>query len=297
LHQLRLLMTLISEFAPAKINLSLKVGKLRHDGFHSLDSLVAFAEIGDELTFVEATRLTLDISGPFADSIPCDQGNLVVRAAQALASHLGKPQLGAQIHLQKKLPVASGIGGGSADAAAALRGLNQLWGAGLSLEKLAQIAASLGSDIPVCVLGGANSFARRTEWLRMGGRGEQLQWVKAGPTFDALLVNPGIAVSTREVFAKFDENDGLILANQLTNGSASKYGNDLTAAAISLAPEIGQVLQTLQELAINGHVQMCGSGATCFAGFSSNVAANNAAKSLRLSYPNWWVQVTRIAGA
>jgi len=264
----------IHEFAPAKINLSLAVGPLGKDGFHPIDSLVAFADFGDELSFAPARELTLHLSGPFAQHVPSGHDNLVLRAARVLAAKTGKIDTGAEIHLCKNLPVASGMGGGSTDAAATLRGLNRLWDTGLSAAELARIGAELGSDIPACVYG---------QRLRMCGRGEQIYILDAQPALATVLVNPGISISTAAVFAQFDQ----MQINPLDS-------NALCAPAILLAPVIGDVLSALRALPLHQLVQMSGSGATCFASFETETAAKQATQNLQQAHPKWWVKQVQI---
>ncbi len=272
-------MTTHTEFAPAKINLSLRVGPLQGDGYHSIDSLVTFADFGDVLTFVPADKLQLEIVGPFAGELPVHDNNLILQAARALPQTTGILK-GARIQLTKNLPIASGIGGGSADAAATLRGLNRLWDCQLKVSKLATIGASFGSDIPACLHGG---------WLQMRGRGEQIENLPPRPSFAALLVNPGFAVSTAEVFGRFDQMPAS------DPSSATEHQNDLSQAAISLCPQIADVLQAFSEICEGADRQfMCGSGATCLAGFSSQNNARKAARDLQDQHPTWWVQPVTI---
>ncbi len=280
----------VKEFAAAKINISLAVGPLQPDGFHPIDSLVAFADIGDELEFRPASELELKIHGPFAKDIPVDDNNLVIRAAKVLLESHCPSMSGASIHLQKNLPAASGIGGGSADAAATLRGLNRLWDIGLSLGEMAKIGASLGSDVPVCVFGG--SAQSTGNWFHMQGRGEQLQVLDAQPGFFALLVNPLVAVSTASVFAEFDKMAKRPQSKKIIK--SQNCANDLTHAAIALTPEIGMVLQGLDKLMPQKPAQMCGSGATCMARFNNQEQARRAAKTLRAAYPHWWIETVNI---
>jgi 4-diphosphocytidyl-2-C-methyl-D-erythritol kinase len=273
-----MLEALVKEFAPAKINLNLAVGAKRADGFHPVQSRVAFADIGDQLSFSVASDLSLVLGGPFGQQLPITDDNLVVRAAKALASKAGV-RAGAAIHLTKNLPIASGIGGGSADAAASLRGLNRLWDLQLSMVQLAEIGAGLGSDIPACVY---------SQNLQMGGRGEQIELIPASEAFAAILVNPGVAVSTAAVFAKFD-------AAPLPASFAGRLAeNHLTGAAMETEPVIGEVLQNLRSLQDVETSGLCGSGATCFAKMSSLSAAHAGARQLAHGHSNWWVQVVRI---
>ncbi len=179
-------------FAPAKINLCLHVGDKRADGFHELESLVAFVDAGDVLRIARADDLLLTIEGPFADGLSIGDDNLVLKAARLLSAR-AKSRRGARITLQKNLPVASGIGGGSADAAATLRGLVDLWGLDLSPSELIPIAAELGSDVPVCL-------ESAPAWME--GRGEAITAISDVPDFWMVLANPGVSVSTAEVFRK-----------------------------------------------------------------------------------------------
>ncbi|PHR59907.1 MAG: 4-(cytidine 5'-diphospho)-2-C-methyl-D-erythritol kinase [Robiginitomaculum sp.] len=271
-----------TEFAPAKINLSLRVGPLEDDGYHPIDSRVAFADFGDVLVFEPADQLYLEITGPFAGELPVQDNNLILQAARALARTSGISK-GARIQLTKNLPVSSGIGGGSADAAATLRGLNRLWDCQLKLSELATIGASFGSDIPACLHGG---------WLRMRGRGERIENLPPEASFAAVLVNPGIAVSTAQVFGRFDQR---LAPEQF---GATEHQNDLSQAAISLCPQIADVLQALLEICEGANRPiMCGSGATCLAGFSSQDGARKAARDLQENHPNWWIQPVTIGQA
>jgi len=277
-----------SQRAPAKINLFLHVGARRPDGYHALQSLVAFVEAGDRLTFSPARELSLTVEGPFGAGLSADGDNLVVRAAKDLDS--GK---GARIVLTKNLPVASGIGGGSADAAAALRGLARLWGLNLAQDEMLAIAAGLGSDVPVCV-------SSEAQWME--GRGEKLTTIDPLPAIPILLVNPGVSVSTPEVFAalggrsgtelplppKFNTSDDLI-------GYLRDTRNDLEAPARAIAPVIGDVLALLSVQPGARPARMSGSGATCFALFDTDGAAIAAAGAIRAHHASWWTFPTRIA--
>ncbi len=276
---------MISEHAAAKINLFLHVGERRADGFHSLQSLAVFTGAGDVLTLKEAPALSLTIDGPFAHGLQGEGDNLVLRAARALGSG------GAAMTLTKNLPVASGIGGGSADAAAALHGLNELWQAGKDRGALSQIAAALGSDIPVC-LASASSF--------MEGRGEILRPTVSMPRIPVLLVNPGVAVPTKDVFAALKTRSGADMA--LPQGRFADTAdllrflegtrNDLEAPALALQPVIGEVLAAIRALPGALLARMSGSGATCFGIFADDDACARAAEILRRSAPHWWIAPT-----
>lgn len=277
--------------AYAKINLALHVRHRRPDGFHELESLFAFAEEGDVLRASAredgAIRLTID--GPFADGLNAGSDNLVVRAAIALQAGSGTGQ-GADIVLTKYLPIASGIGGGSADAAAALRMLDRLWDLRTGDARLLAIADPLGSDVPACVV---------SRTLVGTGRGEALD-VRELPGLAAmplLLVNPGVALSTGPVFRGWDGVDrGAMNASSLE--AIVKGGrNDLQPPAIALVPEIGAVIEVLSALPGVTLARMSGSGATCFALFDDEGARDRAADHIGAAHSGWWVMATRIRGA
>lgn len=269
--------------ARAKINLTLQVLGKRDDGYHALKSLVVFAEAGDMVRVQPADTLSLKIEGPFASMLPVTDDNLVLRAARAL-----DPKRGAAITLQKNLPVASGMGGGSADAAATLRLLNAFWKMNMPTSLLEDIALTLGSDVPVCLRGGA---------LWMEGRGEKLTPAQGVPALHAVLVNPGTEVSTKDVFARhrkasshhspFKHDDFLQWL--------SKQSNDLQPAAIALCPVIVEVLAALDEHGAR-LARMSGSGATCFGVFESAKEARAAASTISLARPDWWVMATAFNG-
>jgi len=296
----------LTEFAPAKINLSLRIGALDTDGYHPVDSVVAFADTGDMLSFMPASKFSLHVHGPFAHGLPTDERNLVCKAVNLLAQTIGLDDPGVHVDLRKDVPIASGIGGGSADAAATLRGLNRLWKARLRQRQLAEIGARLGSDIPVCLYGSSSDDPSDAKnWFRMQGRGEQVTKMTRPSAFAALLVNPRVSVSTADVFAKFDELSsqtksqgfahGLPFADGLQLAAFQKQAkNDLTPAALILAPVIGEVLDALRQVCAQGWVQMCGSGATCFAGFETSKERDAAAMQMRQQYPHWWVKPVQI---
>jgi 4-diphosphocytidyl-2-C-methyl-D-erythritol kinase len=268
------------EVAYAKINLALHVRGREADGYHRIETLFAFAEDGDLLRVEEAEGLSLDVQGPFASALEDEEDNLVLRAARALREHarVGK---GARLVLDKRLPVASGIGGGSADAAAALRLLNLFWELGLSEEALTRLGRGLGADVVACI-------SSRTSIGR--GRGDELSpaegFVKAGTPF--LLVNPGVAVSTGEIFRRWQGEDGGALPADWRQGR-----NDLEGPATGLVREIGDVLAALKS-AGGEAARMSGSGATCFALFGSEVLRDSAAKRIGADHPSWWQLATRV---
>jgi 4-diphosphocytidyl-2-C-methyl-D-erythritol kinase len=279
----------IKESAPAKINLFLHVGERRADGFHPLQSLVVFTGLGDVLAMEEAAELSLAVEGPFARGLEGEGDNLVLRAAKSLLEDGALGGRGARLTLTKNLPVASGIGGGSADAAAALRGLSRLWdknGAGLQ-----EIAASLGSDIPVCM----DSVAAFME-----GRGEILRPALSMPLVPMLLINPGVAVPTKDVFAGLQTRSGVEMklppgrfqdtADLLRFLESTR--NDLEAPALELQPVIGDVLAAIAALPGALLARMSGSGATCFGIFADQDCCERAAGMLSQAAPGWWVAPT-----
>jgi 4-diphosphocytidyl-2-C-methyl-D-erythritol kinase len=279
--------------ASAKINLFLHVGDKRGDGFHPLQSLAVFTDAGDTVSASESAALTLRIHGRFAAGLNSEADNLVLRAAHALAKQSGRVANAALV-LTKNLPIASGIGGGSADAAATLRALHHLWELDLDDAALENIGASLGSDIPVCVTSHA-AF--------MEGRGEILRRVKSFPRIAMLLVNPGVAVPTKDVFAALQMRSGVDKALPLGRFRdcadllrfLETTQNDLEAPARALQPVIGTVLDELAALPGALFVRMSGSGATCFAIFPDDESCARAGTLLAQEQPNWWTAPTFVA--
>lgn len=270
--------TSVRVFAPAKINLFLHVGDKRADGFHPLESLAVFVDVGDRLSLERSDNLSLTIDGPFAEGLVGDGDNLVLKAARLI-------NVTGRIVLTKNLPVASGIGGGSADAAAALRALNELWN--LNRTDLAEIAAKLGSDVPVCV-------ASKAAWME--GRGEILTPASV-PALSLVLVNPRVGVSTADVFRTLKDRSGIgmrlgwegDLLPFLRNAT-----NDLEEPACAIQPVIGDVLDALETLPGVKLARMSGSGATCFGIFEDEASAANAARLLSVEHPGWWVHATKV---
>ncbi len=280
-----------AEHAPAKINLFLHVGDKRADGFHALQSLVVFTDAGDELHFAPADDVRLTIAGPFGAGLSAGEDNLIVRAARALASEAGVTK-GAAITLTKNLPVSSGIGGGSSDCAAALRGLAKLWHLAPTNDELCLIGETLGSDVPVCI-------APRPQFME--GRGEKVTVLPPLPELPIVLVNPGVGVPTGKVFAALKQRRGVglplppMIASQADLvGYLKDTTNDLEAPAREIAPEIAVVLDAI---AAQGAVlaRMSGSGATCFGFFDSDETANRAAREMKTKRPNWWIAPTRLS--
>ncbi|MEG3175253.1 4-(cytidine 5'-diphospho)-2-C-methyl-D-erythritol kinase [Sphingomonas sp. RB3P16] len=274
---------MITETAPAKINLALHVRARRADGYHELETLFAFVTDGDTVT-LEPGPLSLTITGPFGAGLRAEDDNLVLRAARAFAQRYGLDVAGA-FTLDKHLPVASGIGGGSADAAAALRALARLNGIAIDDPALFDIAATLGSDVPACLLG-------RTALGQ--GRGERLAPLDGPSGMPALLVNPGVAVSTAAVFKAWDGADRGAMPDGDVLAVALAARNDLEPPARKLAPEIDAVLDLLA-MPAPILARMSGSGATCFALYASAADRAAAATRIRTAQPAWWCLETRLA--
>ncbi|MBO4643454.1 MAG: 4-(cytidine 5'-diphospho)-2-C-methyl-D-erythritol kinase [Alphaproteobacteria bacterium] len=275
----------ISFQAPAKVNLYLHVTGRRADGYHLLDSLFVFAKDGDVITVWDAEDLSLEITGPYARFLPDGQDNIVLKAARSLAKACDiRPQ--AKILLEKNLPVASGIGGGSADAAAALKALIQLWNLKIPSDKLHQIALDLGADVPSCLA---------SEAVQVAGIGDILTPAPALPKLFVLLVNPNKPVSTplvfktrSPVFSKAEPFTRPITDfNQFINALSERH-NDLCDAACQIEPAVAQVLRTLEEYPSCRLARMSGSGGTCFGLFPSAAEANTVCDAMRRSHPDWW---------
>lgn len=267
---------MVIEHAPAKLNLALHVRARRSDGYHELETLFAFVAFGDVIEVEPAQENSFEIDGPFGGALSGEGDNLVTRATRAFAEVFGG---GAHaIRLEKHLPVASGIGGGSADAAATLRALARLHGVTADDPRLFAIADSLGSDVPACVYS-KPAIGR--------GRGEQLEAVPALPATPTLLVNPGVAVSTAEVFRHWNQVDLGPLGSDYHAGR-----NDLEAPARAVAPVIGEVLTLLEAQPGVTLARMSGSGATCFALFEDEAGRATAARAARAR--GWWVAETHL---
>jgi 4-diphosphocytidyl-2-C-methyl-D-erythritol kinase len=285
-------MARLVEHAPAKVNLTLAVLGRRADGYHLLDSLVVFAGEGDRLTFTSGGALSLDVRGVTAKAAGPIEGNLVFKAAKSLAAEIPNLKLG-RFTLDKRLPVAAGLGGGSSDAAAALRLLARVNRLKLNDKRLLKVAAGVGADVPVCV---------DPRPRRMRGVGEKLSVPLAIPKLAAVLVNPGVAVPTKDVFAllglkpgvakRFGRARPLPRAHQGLIDRLADERNDLEPAAIKLQPVIARVLEALRSEDGCDLARMSGSGATCFGLFTSPRAAAAAARHLAAAQPRWWVKAT-----
>ena len=267
----------MEETAYAKINLALHVRAREPDGYHRIETVFAFCEDGDRLTALEGEGLSVAVTGPFAGALGSEADNLALRAARALRERCGVAA-GAALSLDKRLPVAAGLGGGSADAGAALRLLRRLWGLSISDEELLDIAAILGADVPACLL---------SRTMRGEGRGDALQPYPAVDVSGTpvLLVNPRVPLSTAAVFRAWDGVD----RGPLEDLAASR--NDLEAPAIALVPEIAQVLAALSGARL---ARMSGSGATCFGLYGSEAERDEAAARIAAAFPRWWQLPTRL---
>ncbi len=274
-----------AETAHAKLNLALHVRRRRDDGYHELETLFVFCEDGDSLRVTPSDTLSLKVEGRFGAGLE-DDDNLVMRAARALRQASGHDR-GAALTLDKRLPVASGIGGGSADAAAALRLLNRHWGLEWPPERLAELALPLGADVPACV---------HSRTMRGEGVGERLEPVsgKGLAGMPVLLVNPLVAVSTADVFRGWDGEDRGPLPEGDILGAARQGRNDLTEAATAIAPVISDVLTMLGGGTGPDLVRMSGSGATCFALAEGEGQQLRLAKRIKELRPDWWVLQTRL---
>jgi len=285
-----------AELAPAKVNLTLGVLGRRPDGYHDIESLVVFAAVGDTLTFTRGRKLSLLLRVPTASASGELADNLVFKAARQLSDRVEGLKLG-QFVLSKRLPVAAGLGGGSADAAAALRLLARANRLTLDDPRVMAAARATGADVPVCL-------DPRPRLMR--GIGDILSDPLDLPRLPAVLVNPGVAVPTKDVFAALrlgppKSGGSQDSAAQWEGGNIamllqtlSDERNDLEAPAIALRPVIADVLDELRALAGCRLARMSGSGATCFGLFDSNRAATTAARSLRAKHPQWWVRATTL---
>jgi len=284
----------LAENAPAKVNLTLSVLGRRADGYHLLDSLVAFAGVGDRLTLNPGEVLSLSVRGGAAAAGPVAD-NLVFKAALALKAELPVLKVG-RFTLDKRLPVAAGLGGGSSDAAATLRLLARINRLDPANPRLLKVARKLGADVPVCV----DPRSRR-----MRGIGEVLSAPLSMPKLPAVLVNPGVALPTKDVFAMLGLTPGgprkrAVRASSLPTGRdalvefLARQGNDLELPAIKLAPAVARVLAALRGEGGCGLARMSGSGATCFGLFGSPRAAVVAARNISAAHPRWWVKATVI---
>lgn len=288
----------LSAFAPAKINLFLHVGAAGGDGYHPVCSLMTFADVGDVVAVQPSETSEFEVTGPFGDGLSDGEDNLVVRSARALLQRAGVPYPPFRLILDKRLPVAAGLGGGSSDAGATLRLLSEALELSLQDGTLEAIAASLGADGAACLHG---------QPVIAEGRGERLSPAPAMPVLDAVLVNPGLPSSTAAVYRAFDQSGAAGGADRpwlpdafegLEDVAAflSVCRNDLQAPAIALQPAIGEVLETLADEPETLLARMSGSGATCFALCAGDIEAEGLAERLQAMRPGWWVRRCRLGG-
>ena len=286
----------MADFAPAKVNLTLHVLGRRADGYHELESLTVFADVGDRLTLAPGEGLILDVAGPTAAAAAEGGDNLVLKAARALAQRLAGLRLG-RFSLEKQLPVAAGLGGGSSDAAAALRLIAKVNALSLDDPRIRDAARVTGADVPVCLEPKARI---------MRGVGEILSDPIALTPLPAVLINPGVAVPTKDVFAALaapplgsaPKPDDVIAQRAefaAVIAALNTRRNDLEAPALRIQPVIGDVLAVLRAAKDCALARMSGSGATCFGLFGSAAAAQSAARQIQAAQPTWWVRATNFS--
>ena len=280
---------MFEEKASAKVNLCLQIVGQKSNGFHLLDSIVGFTEFGDHLSFKKSDELELTMKGAFSDQIPVDKSNLILKAAELLRT-INNIKTGAHITLTKNLPPSAGLGGGSSDAAATIRGLSRMWGTDLpEIHDLMKI----GSDLPVCI-------NQKTQHMK--GFGEVLNVVNTFPNLPILLVNPLKKVSTQTVFRKLENKKNSPLSKYEKLFQTKKdwinwlllQRNDLMEPAVSVEPVISEVLQFISNQISVEKVSMSGSGATCFGVFENKHDCDLAMKQVRQERPDWWSVSTEI---
>jgi 4-diphosphocytidyl-2-C-methyl-D-erythritol kinase len=287
-------MTSLRITAPAKLNLSLHITGKRPDGYHTLESLVAFTEFGDTLEIMPADTLTLAVTGPFADALHIsDEQNLVMKAASMLRLRTGCTA-GARLVLHKQIPVSAGLGGGSSDAAAALRGLYRFWRIDNDHDEgvLHHIARKIGSDVPACLV-------RQTAWVR--GAGEEVSPLTSFPEASIVLVKPAEELLTADIYRSFSGNftprgtmpNALPDVNSLVQAIQPKR-NDLQSPAMTLLPIINDVLSAIGATRGCLLARMSGSGPTCFGIYATPHDAQHAAQGLNHTYSSWWCTATRL---
>lgn len=286
-----------STLAPAKVNLFLHVGAPAPDGYHPLCSLMVFADLGDRVA-IELGEGRLTVSGPFARQLGSEADNLIFRAVRGFVAELGRPMAELSMSLDKQLPVASGLGGGTSDAGAVLRLIRDVFAPQVDDARLEAVAARLGADGPACL------------WARpvvAEGRGERLSPAPGLPVVDAVLVNPGVPVSTPEVYRRLDASGAFgevepppmpeaFESVQELSAWLALQRNDLEAAAIAVAPEVGAVLEMLRGEPEALLARVSGSGGTCFALCVDDIAAETLAERIEALAPHWWVRRCRLGG-
>ena len=284
-------------FAPAKVNLFLHVGRPGADGYHPLCSLMAFADVGDRVS-VRPGEGRVVVTGPFAGAAGRESDNLILRAVRAFVAELGRPMEELAFALDKQLPVAAGLGGGSSDAGAALRLIRDVFTPGFDDARLEAVAARVGADGAACLWGRP---------VLAEGRGERLSPAPGLPELHAVLVNPGVSVSTAEVYRRFDAAgrfgdvrppampEAFESPEELAAWLAT-MSNDLEPAAMDAAPSVGAVLATLRDEPETLLARVSGSGGTCFALCADDIAAEGLAERIEALAPDWWVRRCRLGG-
>ena len=280
-------------FAPAKVNLYLEVTGIRDDGYHLIDSLVVFANVGDRLSLAAADTFSFSVSGPFASMAPGDDTNLAVRALRLMERALGR-SFPVRMRLEKCLPAGAGLGGGSADAAAVLKGIRALYDLPMTDGELATLGLQLGADLPVCLAGTP---------VRASGVGEVITPFAGCSPLATVLVFPGAGLDTPAVYRKYDEyhsNAEIAPPRPMTSDmdfeNLANRRNDLEAAAISLQPAVGEVLDGLRASPGCRLARMSGSGSACFGIFDTAAEASAAAEHLGQAQPGWWVRPVELGG-
>ena len=283
----------LTVLAPAKVNLFLHVTGRRADGYHRLESLFAFADIGDKISLVPASSTSFAVTGPYAEALAKAgseaHGNLVVKALEGLRELLGGANLAAAITLEKNLPLSSGLGGGSSDAAAALKALQIVWGVEAEEGKLYELALKLGADVPACLLG---------EACLVSGIGDEVKPVSDFLELACVLVNPNLPLATPAVFKAFAAREFPFTPPLFWGGAGlgniwelmARTKNDLQGSACGILPEVGKVLMALERVPGAKLARMSGSGATCFALFENADGAESAARTIAKAEPGWWVK-------
>lgn len=286
-----------ARLAPAKVNLFLHVGAPAADGYHPICSLMVFADLGDQVS-MELGEGRLTAAGPFAHQLGRESDNLIIRAVRAFVADLGRPMAELSFALDKRLPIASGLGGGSSDAGAALRLIRDVFAPQVDDARLEAVAARLGADGAACLWGRP---------VLAEGRGERLTPAPVLPVLPAVLVNPGVPVSTPEVYRRLDASGAFgdvappplpdaFESPQEVAGWLAALGNDLEAPAVDVAPEIGTVLASLRAEPETLLARVSGSGGTCFALCADDIAAETLAERIEAMAPGWWVQRCRLGG-
>lgn len=288
-------MPTLTALAPAKINLFLHVGRVEADGYHPLSSLVAFADVGDRVSVEPADRLSLSVDGPYGAALGAEGDNLILRALRRLGEATGVGEPGLAVRLDKRLPIAAGLGGGSSDAGAALKLARTALGLKIDDADLEAVAGVVGADGPMCL-------RMRTAWAE--GRGDVLTDEPRLPPLSAVLFNPGVPSPTGAVYRAYDAGSGAAADRPDAPGDWSTAAvidwlsvqrNDLEAPAVALTPAIAEALQAVAATAEVALTRMSGSGATVFGLYPTDAAAQTAAAVLAAQHPNAWVRFTRLS--